>query len=248
VVAPVTVTDVPDDIVRREAARLRARIEATNATTDEVLSIGPLRIPFTRVTDPDAVLDSVADAIDRRERATGVREDDVQHLPYWAELWDSAYGVARRVVDRSASWGLRKHHVLDLGCGLGLAGTVAAAVGADVLLADIEEPALLFARLNTLRYGSRTRRLDWQKDRLDQRFDLILGADILYDKTQWPFLEPFWRHHLAKSGTVVLGEPGRQTGDLFVDWIADKGWSLSRVQVKVQTRDRPIRIFELARQ
>ena len=107
--------------------------------------------------------------------------------------------------------------------------------------------ALLFARLNTLRYGSRTRRLDWQRDRLDETFDLILGADILYDKTQWVFLEPFWRHHLSKSGTVVLGEPGRQTGDLFVEWIKDKPWRLSRVEVKVPTRDRPIRIFELTR-
>jgi predicted nicotinamide N-methyase len=228
-------------------ARLLARIHrAGYDTLDEVLSIGPLRVPFTKVRDPDTVLDRMAADIDRRERQTGVREDDVQHLPYWAELWDSAYGVSQRIVQRSASWGLRRQRVLDLGCGMGLAGAVAATVGAKVLLADLEAPCLLFAQLNTLRYGARTRRVNWQTDRLTEQFDLILGADILYDKTQWPFLDAFFRAHLAPGGAVVLGEPGRQTGDLFVQWIAGRGWTLDRIEVKVPTRERPIRIFEIA--
>jgi predicted nicotinamide N-methyase len=233
------------DQLDRQRQQLLSRIHQAYETVDEIIPIGPLRLPFTRVKNADDVLDMVASEIDRREKETGVRDDEVEHLPYWAELWDSAYGVAERVVARSTSWGLTKHRVLDLGCGMGLSGAAAAAVGADVVLADLEAPALLFAHLNTLRYGSRTRQLDWQKDQLDEQFDIILGADILYDKTQWPFLESFWRHHLAKAGTVFLGEPGRQTGDLFVEWITPREWSLSRVEVKVPTRERPIRIFEL---
>ena len=225
--------------------RLLARIQRTYETIDDVIAIGPLRVPFTRVKNPDRVLDMVAEGIDRRERTSGVREDDVQHLPYWAELWDSAYGVAQRVVDRSTGWGLRQRSVLDLGCGMGLTGAVAATVGAKVMLADLEQPALLFAQLNTLRYGSRTRQLNWQTDRLGEQFDLIIGADILYDKTQWDHLDTFFRAHLADGGTVMLGEPGRQTGDQFVDWITARGWSLSHIDVKIQTRDKPIRIFDL---
>ena len=62
---------------------------------------------------------------------------------------------------------------------MGLAGTVAAAMGHRVTLADIESPALLFARLNTLPYASRAyvRKLNWQTDNLGERFDLILGAE-----------------------------------------------------------------------
>lgn len=237
------------DLAARRA-RLLARIgRAGYDTVDETIAIGPLRIPFTKVRDPDKVLDRMAAEIDLRERQTGVREDDVQHLPYWAELWDSAYGVSERLVKRSTAWGLKSQkRVLDLGCGMGLTGAVAAAVGAKVLLADIEEPCLLFAGLNTLRYSSRTRRLNWQTDRLDEQFDLILGADILYDKTQWPHLDVFFRAHLAPGGVVMLGEPGRQTGDLFVEWIAGRGWRLDRVEVKMPTRDRPIRILELTRE
>ena len=205
------------------------------------------------------MLDEVAEEADRRDRVSGTRADgDQLHLPYWAELWDSALGIGRHLVRRpvvlSASGvggGEQRRHnatLLDLGCGMGFAGTVAAAVGWRVTFADLEPPALLFARLNSLPWAGRVdavRRLNWQTDRLGRRFDLIVGADILYERKQWDFLEPFWRAHLAPGGSVLLGEPGRQTGDLFGDWILARGWRLIRHEEPVPTRPRPIRLFEL---
>ena len=236
--------------------------------------MGCLSLQFTRIADPDRVLDEVANQADLRERLTGRRDDDQDlHLPYWAELWDSAFGVGqflskvrmdkrtRRLGDQGI--GVTGHSitlspcrpvplsspasVLDLGCGMGLAGAVAAALGARVLFADIEPSSLLFARLNSLPWASRvrTRRLDWRTDELAETFDLILGADILYERSQWEFLEPFWRRHLAPYGTVLLGEPGRQTGDLFRDWIESRGWTLRLSEEQVRDRPRPIRIFQL---
>ena len=52
---------------------------------------------------------------------------------------------------------------------------------------------------------------------------------------------------LARFGNVLLGEPGRQTGDLFIEWIASRGWWLERFEEPVPTRDKPIRIFLLTR-
>jgi predicted nicotinamide N-methyase len=137
--------------------------------------------------------------------------------------------------------------VLDLGCGMGLAGTAAAALGAQVMFADIETPALLFARLNSLPWKSQVtaRRLNWRTDHLDAKFDVILGADILYEKAQWEFLEPFWRSHLGADGVVLLGEPGRQTGDLFIDWMSQRSWRMQLFQEPVPHRAKPIRIFRL---
>ncbi len=142
----------------------------------------------------------------------------------------------------------RRLRVLDLGCGMGLSGTAAAALGASVLFADLEPPALLFAQLNSLPFSDRirTRRLNWQADQLDERFDLILGSDILYERQQWEFLDPFWRSHLEPRGQLLLGEPGRQTGEAFMEWIAKRGWKLVQSQQNVPSRAAPIRIFQLS--
>ena len=246
----------------RALRSLRARIDRRFETIDEDLPVGPLRVRFTRVADPEKVLDDLCRRIDAFEKSTGARvAGDALGLPYWAELWDSATGVGQWLLEHRDEWrdgqaaggkpqaaetsGAR---VLDLGCGMGLAGTVAALLGARVLLGDIETACLPFARLNATRYGGdrvRVRRIDWQRDDLGLRFDLILGSDVLYDKTQWPHLEPFFRRHLAEGGHVLLGEPGRQTGDLFQPWVRKRGWTLKLHTQPVPTRSTPIRLLEL---
>src|SRR4051794_30919098 len=93
-----TERDAPDIHLPARAARQRklallARIQRRYQTKDQELTIGSVRLTFTCVADPDRVLDEVADEADRQERLTGNREAEPLHLPYWAELWDSALGV-----------------------------------------------------------------------------------------------------------------------------------------------------------
>jgi predicted nicotinamide N-methyase len=235
---------------RRRRRQLLRRIESRYRVTTETVRFGGLSFPFTRIADPDRVLDEVAAEEDRLEKVSGKRADgDYLHLPYWAELWDSAAGVASWLAENQDPLLSGAPDVLDLGCGMGLSGTVTAALGAPVLFADLEAPALLFAQLNSLPWTSRvrTRRVDWRTDHLGERFKLIVGADILYERKQWDHLDPFWRAHLATGGTVLLGEPGRPTGDAFPEWIRPRGWSLQTVHQPVPTRPRPIRIFLLTR-
>jgi predicted nicotinamide N-methyase len=243
------------------AAGLLSRIHRRYQTVAETLRIGALEIPFTRIADPDRVLDEVAAEEDRREKLGGARIAEPLHLPYWAELWDSAEGMGRFLVEQfDANRGFKflgeskgafdcGFSLLDLGCGMGLSGVVAAALGARVTFADLETAPLLFAALNSLPYRRRvrTRQLNWQTDRLAERFNCILGADILYERKQWEFLEPFWREHLAEGGVIILGEPGRQTGDLFTEWIVSRGWKLERFEQPAVRRPKNIRIFALTR-
>jgi ETFB lysine methyltransferase len=231
---------------RDERAWLLARIHRGYRTVVDEVSVGPLRLSFTRIEDPNRVLDEVAAREDLRERLAEKRTDgDALGLPYWAELWDSSQGVGQYLTQVLSAG--RAARVMDLGCGMGFTGMVAAALGAEVLMADLERPALLFARMNALQYSTkvRARRVNWRVDRLGEKFDLIIGADILYEKTQWEFQEPFWREHLAAEGTVLLGEPGRQTGDLFLNWIKSRGWELERFAEMVPTRAQPIRLMRL---
>src|SRR5690606_33568923 len=111
---------------------------------------GSRQVRFTRIADPNRVLSDVAEAEDYRERITGVRLDDDQlRLPYWAEIWDSARGIVQ-MLGHEKDGQLVGQRVLDLGCGMGLVGTLAAMLGAEVTFADLESDALLFARLNSL--------------------------------------------------------------------------------------------------
>jgi predicted nicotinamide N-methyase len=238
--------------VKISAARRRqllARIHRRFETITEPLRVGAMEFAFTRIADPNRVLDQVAAEEDRRDKLAGKRRAGEElHLPYWAELWDSSLAIIEFLAETlPASFDVPKLSVLDLGCGMGLTGTVAAAMGARVLFADLEPEALLFARLNAIEFEDRirTRRLNWQTARLTEQFDLIIGADILYEKAQWPFLEPFWRGHLKPGGSVLLGEPGRQTGDLFLEWIKPHPWTLVQLKKSVPTRSAPIRIFQL---
>jgi predicted nicotinamide N-methyase len=250
--APVTTPSPPGAHRQRLLARIHRRFQTV---TEEVRLRDRLTLVFTRIADPNRVLDQVAEQEDLRDRLEGKRRPgDELHLPYWAELWDSALGIIDHLSDPASSpilnpdpRALNPLSVLDLGCGMGLTGAVAAALGARVTFADLEPDALLFARLNAIDYQDRvrTRRLNWRKDRIPERFDLIMGADILYDRHQWSHLEPFWRGHLRGGGQILLGEPGRQTGDLFLDWIRPHPWSLEQLNVPVPTRATPIRLLLL---
>jgi predicted nicotinamide N-methyase len=210
------------------------RIERRYATVRQRVSIRDLRVDFTRIADPDDMTRHMPDA--------SGSNNVPQWQPYWAAHWDASWAVSHVLWDER----LKDRRVLDLGCGLGLTGAVAAARGACVWMVDAAHPALLLARLNTWPWRDRVhlRRLDWRVDRLAPlRFDLIVGADIIYDSEDWPYLERFWAAHLASGGEVLLGESGRRTGALFPDWLAARGWQVERSTVHVPQCHRPLRII-----
>lgn len=226
-------------------ARLLARIRREFATIDEPITLGRYHFNFTRVADPDAVLDEIC----RQETLAqqGIQPRRHLRMPYWAAVWESALGVAQFLLKSDAADPIKDKNALDLGCGMGLAGMAMAAMGARVTLVDIETASLLFARLNTLQWPGRcdVRRCDWQKDDLGRKFDLIVGSDVLYEVSQWDFIEPFLRKHLSAAGKVIIGEPGRPKAEVFPDWIRARGWSV--VMSHFQSGTRKINVCELTR-
>lgn len=231
----------------KEFADLYQSLAAQYPIKIEKVVLGPLTLEFYRCADPDAVLDQVAAEADRREKDSGIRDlpGDTLHLPYWAELWDSSYVIGAMLAERK----LAGTHVLDLGCGMGMTAAASAFAGAQVLAADLEPPALLFTQLNTHPWRSRviTRRTDWTTDDLGQTFPLIVGTDILYERKQWPFLHSFFSRHLAPGGEILLGEPGRQTGEGFIPFAEEHGWKVAVSYHPTPTRPVPIRVISLRR-
>ena len=208
-----------------------------------------MHFDFTRVADPNRVLDQVAEEEDRRDKLAGKRRDGEElHLPYWAELWDSSLAIIEFLAETlPAQFGCawlqrprpRLRHGPDRHDGRG--------ARARVMFADLEPEALLFARLNAIEFEERvrTRRLNWQKARLTEQFDLIIGADILYDKTQWDFP----RTLLARPPQARRQRPAgraRPTDRRHVPRL-DQPASVDAhtIEKSIPTRSAPIRIFQL---
>jgi len=127
-----------------------------------------------------------------------------EFLPYWAELWPSALALADVVAGRDVA-GL---DVLELGCGLGLPSLVAGRDGARVLATDWADEALALLRANASCNGValETRRLDWREPGELGTFDLVLAADVLYERRYVDVLAEL----LPRLGReVLLADPGR---------------------------------------
>ena len=136
-----------------------------------------------------------------------ISEEEFAHdefLPYWAELWPSALALADVVAARD----VRGLNVVELGCGLGLPSLVAARGGARVLATDWAEDAVALLRANAARNGVtlEPRRLDWRQPAELGTFDLVLAADVLYERRYVDVLVDLLR---GLGGEVLLADPGR---------------------------------------
>ena len=125
-------------------------------TTDVTLAIQHRSVHMTKIADLDVLLEEV----------DPVTFAEDERLPYWAELWPSSVALAHYTAQCLDMSGQR---VLELGCGLGLVGVVAALQGARVLCTDYEPDALAFARHNArcnASRGIRFRLVDWRQPAL----------------------------------------------------------------------------------
>ena len=161
-------------------------------------------LSVVRPRDAEALLDE--DAFKREE-----------YLPYWAELWPSGLALARRVSARA----LRGAHTVELGCGLGLPSVAAALAGARVLATDWSPDALPFVIENARRNHAELEVAlsAWESPGLllaRAPFDLVLAADVLYERRNVPILLELLPRLLSPRGEAWLADPGRPPAPAFL--------------------------------
>src|SRR4051812_8057426 len=134
--------------------------------------------------DPDAMLDSLTqEEFDRTD----------ERMPYFALVWPSADSLVASVLGGPR---LDGQHVLDLGCGLGACGLAAARMGARVTFFDWEPRAIEIVTASAQRQPVSAERFqyvagDWRQPPPFGPFDLILGADVLYEQRNAPAVAAF---------------------------------------------------------
>jgi len=166
-----------------------------------------------------------------------------ERLPYWAELWPSAIALARWTLETP---GIRGQKVLELGCGVGLVGITAARAGGAVTMTDYEDDALLFARYNVATNVRAplpvVRHLDWRTPDGIGTYDVILGADIVYERRNFNPLLGLFRRALSPAGYVMMTEPDRSIGRDFFVAAAAEGFLLERRTTTVARRNRSVTV------
>jgi predicted nicotinamide N-methyase len=151
--------------------------------------------------------------------------------PYWSVLWRSGVALAHEA-DGSELAGLR---VVELGCGLAAPSIVAARRGAAALATDSDAEALELVERNARENGVHveTATTDWsQPEELLARapFDLVLAADVLYERANVALLLSL----LPRLGPKAwLADPGRPAAEAFLEHAATRGWA-------VETRTRGV--------
>jgi predicted nicotinamide N-methyase len=171
------------------------------------------RVPlqFGTITVELLAVDCLDDVVD----ATALLRDAVvPEPPYWAHLWPASRALARLFATEVECAGRRS---VEIGCGLGLAGIVAARRGAAVTVIDTAREALCFARANAELNGCRLSVLqtDLRRPGLRGRFDYCLAADVTYDPTLQRDLAVFVATQLESDGRAWCAESVRTSDSGF---------------------------------
>ncbi|MCB0108266.1 MAG: methyltransferase domain-containing protein [Caldilineaceae bacterium] len=187
------------------------------------LPIGNRAWQITCITDQDALLDGV---------------NEVEHVPYGFLLWESAVALAGWLAERPQQ--IAGKRVLELGAGVGLAGLMAQQLGAAVWQTDHRADVLLLAQENARQNGVTLPHqfiADWRNWKHTARYDLILGADILYERAMHRHLAPIFHHNLTPGGTLVLSDPSRPQALELIAALENQGW---RIDIEMRTITLPL--------
>ncbi len=207
--------------------------------TETLFTFGGHSFSFLSVHDSYALLDRIS------------QEEFIkdEQMPYWAEIWPSAITLSSFIADELPLKGLR---VIEIGAGVGIASTVAAWKGARVLATDYSLEALRFVRYNALRnrVAFDNDRLDWRLVKCSEQFDLLLAADVLYERVNLLPIVTAIDKLLKPDGTAYLADPRRRLAEQFLEIAAENNFSITSFPRKYTggSKDVAVNIYKMTRQ
>jgi predicted nicotinamide N-methyase len=160
--------------------------------------------------------------------------------PLFGLLWPSGTHLAARMAAHVLQPGQR---ILEVGCGLGLASLVGHRRGADMTASDCHPLAAQFLATNLLLNALPPMKYqvgEWDQALtqaagapLDhaQRYELIIGSDVLYDRDASQALAGFIDRHATPSCEVWIVDPERGNRPAFSRRLEDLGFVTSQTRL-----------------
>lgn len=145
--------------------------------------------------------------------------------PLFGVIWDSGKVLAHLMYEYRAE-GLR---ILEVGCGIALASLVLNHRLMDITATDYHPEVENFLRKNVkLNDGKEIPYVCTGWEDADSglgKFDLIIGSDLLYDRSHVKLLSDFIQQHVKQTCDVILVDPGRGHHANFSKKMVSLGYS-----------------------
>lgn len=129
--------------------------------------------------------------------------------PLFGIIWPSSLVLAHYI----SNYPTQGKRILEVGCGMALSSLLLNKQNADITATDYHPEAEFFLQRNVkLNQGKviAFERVDWANDQDNlERFDLIIGSDILYEDEHIKLLANFLESHAKPSCEIILVDPGR---------------------------------------
>jgi predicted nicotinamide N-methyase len=176
-------------------------------------TLQPYQFKFETITGSGDDL-QVRSLLDRQQFHDPLGEAEAEGIsssawPLFGLVWPSGRVLAHVM----QTFELEGKRILELGCGLGLASLIVHRRGGDITASDCHPLAAAFLlenlklnRLPAMKYQMG----NWSRaNPLLERFDLIIGSDILYDRGQPHVLSQFIDLHAQPDVEVLIVDPDR---------------------------------------
>ncbi|WP_245579357.1 class I SAM-dependent methyltransferase [Chitinilyticum aquatile] len=157
--------------------------------------------------------------------------------PLFGQVWPSA----QKLADLMQTYAIAGRRVLEIGCGLALASLVIQRRQGNITASDCHPLAESFLDANALlnhlpplAYQTG----NWGRDNPALgEFDLIIGSDVLYERSHPEQLAGFIALHAAPQCEVLIIDPNRSNRSAFNRCMAGQGFVMSEMLIDAPLHD-----------
>jgi predicted nicotinamide N-methyase len=191
------------------AESLKAELARAYALAEATYKVAGFSLRITSVSDSYALLDRISPEAFVKD----------EQMPYWAEIWPSSFVLSNYLVEEV---GIEGNRGVELGAGVGVVAIAMRKAGASMCVTDYAIEALDFIKVNALQNGIaldarfEVAQLDWRDVRLEEKFDFVCAADVLYERRNLLPILLAIEKLLKPGGTAYIADPRRQIAGGFV--------------------------------
>ncbi|SHN54429.1 class I SAM-dependent methyltransferase [Desulfovibrio litoralis] len=215
-------SDNLDELMACASSRYNVEFETVNA--------GDINLEVLQITNMQSVLDNM---IKQNKIHNAIKD-----LPLWAKIWPASIvlGFFLRHEQNKETQTL-----LELGAGCGVSGLIAAKLGySRVTISDINEEALLFAKINVLKNQLNDRVqvkfTDVAKSVLNEKYDMMIGSELLYLEELHRPIVRFFSRYLKEDGRGILIADYRRKTKHF-EKLASQSFKLEQGHIGIKTKN-----------